>query len=158
MTVGWTQVERDAPALAGLADGVLAARRLKTLATLRRDGSPRLSEISGAFVRAGDFWLGLIPSAKERDLDLDPRCSVHCGSPTDEFGASARVSGGAVRAEPGDAVRLGMVKDGEAPTFSLFRLDIGEVVVTRPEPGSGRILAEWWTPRGGLGRLVREGG
>ena len=157
MTVGWAQVSRDAPALAALTEEVLAARRMKTLATLRRDGSPRLSEISGAFVRDGELWLGLISSIKERDLDRDPRCGIHCGSPTDDFGASARVTGRAIRADAGDVERLG-VDLGDPPRFSLFRLDIVEVVVTRPEPETGMILVEWWTPDGGLGRLTREGG
>jgi hypothetical protein len=157
-TVDWAHVTREAPSVAVLAEGVLAARRMKTLATLRRDGSPRLSEVSGAFVRDGEFWIALIPSAKERDLDRDPRCSVHCGSPTDEFGASVRVSGRAVRADAEEPLRLGMVRDGGVPRFWLFRLDVGEVVVTRPEPGSGLILMEWWTPAGGLGRATREGG
>lgn len=157
MTVAWAQVSRDAPGLAALAQDVLVARRMKTLATLRRDGSPRLSEISGAFVRDGELWLGLIPSAKEGDLVRDPRCGVHCGSPTDDFGASARVTGRAIRADAGDAERLGIVR-GDPPRFSLFRLDIGEVVVTRPEPETGLILVEWWTPEGGFGRLTREGG
>lgn len=156
-TFGWVHVTHEAPALAALAEGVFAARRMKTLATLRRDGSPRLSEISGAFVRDGDFWLGLIASAKERDLETDPRCGVHCGSPTDEFAASARVSGRAARVDASEAQRLGMVRGGEVPRFSLFRLDISEVAVTRPEPGSGLIVVEWWTPETGPGRLTREG-
>jgi len=155
---GWGEVVRQVAPLAALVADVLAARRMKTLATIRRDGAPRLSEISGAFIRDGDFWLGLIPSAKERDLDRDPRCSVHCGSPTDDFSASARVSGRAMRAEPGAIDRLGMAGTDEEPRFSLYRLDVSEVVVTRPDPKSGLILMEWWTPEKGPGRETRQGG
>lgn len=154
----WAQLAREAPALTDLAEGVLAARRLRTLATLRRDGSPRLSEISGAWVRDGEFWLGLIPSAKERDLGRDPRCSVHCGSPTDASGASLRVSGRAERAAEGDLERLGMARGDEEPTFTLYRLDLDEVVVTTPDPESRQILVEWWSAASGLGRMTRRGG
>jgi len=154
----WAEVARQAAPLVERVEGVLAARRMKTLGTIRRDGAPRLSEISGAFVREGTFWLGLIPSAKERDLDRDPRCSVHCGSAGDEWAASARVSGSVIRADPGDIDRLGMARAGEEPRFSLFRLDVGEVVVTSPDPESRLILVEWWTPGNGVSRLTREGG
>jgi hypothetical protein len=155
---GWGDVAGQVAPLAALVEEVFAARRMKTLATIRRDGAPRLSEISGAFIRAGDFWLGLIPSAKERDLDRDPRCSVHCGSSTNDFSASARVSGRAMRAEPGAFTLLGMERTDGEPRFSLYRLDVSEVVVTRPDPESGLILMEWWTPERGPGRATRQGG
>jgi hypothetical protein len=156
--VAWAALAADEPALADLAESAFAARRMKTLATLRRDGMPRLSEISGAFIRNGELWLGLIPSAKERDLDRDQRCAVHCGSPTDEWAASARVSGRASRAGAEDVARLGLVADGERPGFALFRIDIGELVVTRPDPDSGQILIEWWNHASGPGRAVRPPG
>ena len=156
--VAWSRVAREAADLVALAEGVLAARRMKTLATLRQDGSPRLSEISGASVRDGELWLGIIPSAKERDLDRDPRCSVHCGSPTDAWGASVRVSGRALRERPGDRERLGLASPGADQTFSLFRLDVGEVVVTRPDPDTELILVEWWNTQRGSGRATRLGG
>ena len=141
----WAAIAADRPALAKLAEDVFGARRLKTLATIRRGGMPRLSEISGASIRDGEVWLGLIPSAKARDLARDPRCAVHCGSPGDEWAASARVSGRAVPA-------------GTEPSFARFRIDVEEVVVTRPDPESGHILVEWWTEASGAGRLVRPGG
>jgi hypothetical protein len=68
------------------------------------------------------------------------------------------VSGRATRAEPGDIDRLGMARNSEEPRFSLFRLDVTEVVVTRPDPDTGLILVEWWTPANGVKRLTREGG
>lgn len=156
--VSWAALAADQSALAELTERAFAARRMKTLATLRRDGMPRLSEISGAFVRDGEMWLGLIPSAKERDLDRDPRCAVHCGSPTDEWAASARVSGRASRAGRGEMVRLGLVADGKEPSFALFRIDVGEVVVTRPDPASAQILVEWWSEATGPRRAVRPPG
>ena len=141
----WAAIAADQPILAELTESVFAARRLKTLATLRRSGMPRLSEVSGASIRDGEVWLGIIPSAKERDLARDPRCSIHCGSPGDEWAASARVSGRAIPA-------------GTEPTFARFRIDVEEVVVTRPDPESRQILVEWWSEASGAGRLVRPGG
>ena len=154
----WTEVAQEAAELVALVEGVFAARRMKTLATLRRDGSPRLSEISGAAVRHGELWLGLIPSLKVGDLDRDPRCSVHCGSPTDAWAASVRVSGRAVRAMQGDAERLGLARSDEEERLPLFRLDVSEVVVTRPDPESELILVEWWNSQRGTGTAKRKGG
>jgi hypothetical protein len=39
----WSEVEREAPELVAVARGFLDAGVHKTLATLRRDGSPRIS-------------------------------------------------------------------------------------------------------------------
>lgn len=156
--VTWAAVAVEGPELVARAEAAFAARRLKVLATLRRDGMPRLSEISGAFIRDGNLWLGIIPSAKERDLISDVRCSLHCGSPTDEWGTSVRVSGRAELAPDVDAVRLGLVAEGSRPTFALFRVDVSEVVVTGPDPESGQILIEWWSEATGPGSHVRPGG
>ena len=44
----WSEVEAEAPGLAVLARGFFDARVHKTLATLRRDGSPRIALHSGS--------------------------------------------------------------------------------------------------------------
>ena len=46
----------------------------------------------------------------------------------------------------------------EATRFSLFRLDVAELVVTRPDPETDLILVEWWNEASGLGRAVRQPG
>jgi len=53
----WSDVEANAPELAGLARGFLDAYVHKTLATLRRDGSPRISGTEVEFAD-GELWLG----------------------------------------------------------------------------------------------------
>ena len=157
--VAWAAVAEEQPELAAATERAFAARRLKVLATLRADGAPRLSEISGAFLRDGDLWLALIPSAKERDLAADPRCSVLCGSPTDESSINVRVSGRAERVgDPEVAARLGIVAEGTELRFGLFRVDVGEVVVTEPATETRQIRIEWWNDASGAGRHVRPGG
>jgi hypothetical protein len=158
--VAWAAVAEEQPELVAATERAFAARRLKVLATVRADGAPRLSEISGAFLRDGELWLALIPSAKERDLAADPRCSVLCGSPTDASSINVRVSGRAerVRDPEAAAVRLGIVAAGTKLRFGLFRVDIGEVVVTEPVPQTRQIRIEWWNDASGAGRQVRPGG
>lgn len=155
----WASFTTADPVLTSQAEAVLDARRLKCLATLRRDGSARLSETSGVRITDGDLWLAVIPSAKRRDLDRDDRVSVHCGSPGDEWAASLRLSGRALTADHSDISRF-VASTGITPTdrFTLYRVELTEVVITRPHPDTGVILVEWWTPSGGSSSATRQPG
>ncbi len=53
----WSSVEAEVPELAALARGFLNLYIHKTLATLRRDGSPRISGTEVNFAD-GELWLG----------------------------------------------------------------------------------------------------
>ena len=82
----WSEVEAAAPELAARARAALDAHKHKVLATLRRDGSPRLSGIEATIVD-GELWLGMMPgSRKAMDLRRDPRLALHSASvdPTDD--------------------------------------------------------------------------
>src|SRR5919199_6365942 len=106
-TASWREFAAEAPELAHEVRECFAVRKHCTLATLRADGSPR---ISGTEVQLGDeaFELGSMPGAlKARDLLRDPRCAVH--SPTvdpvdgDEsaWAGEAKVAGLALAVEGG---------------------------------------------------------
>ena len=72
----WDEVEAAAPELAGRARAAFDAHKHKLLATLRRDGSPRISGIEATFAD-GELWLGMMPgSRKALDLRRDPRLPV----------------------------------------------------------------------------------
>lgn len=76
--MNWNDVERAAPDLAATALAHFTATTNAVLATLRRDGSPRVSGIDPAF-HDGELWLGSMPeSRKVADLDRDPRLALHC--------------------------------------------------------------------------------
>jgi hypothetical protein len=53
----WGEVEREAPELTALARSFLDGFTHKTLATLRRDGSPRISGTELEF-SDGEAWIG----------------------------------------------------------------------------------------------------
>ena len=64
----WQDLERAAPELAAALEGRFAAHKHALLATLRRDGSPRISGIETSF-RNGELWLAMMPdSRKAADL------------------------------------------------------------------------------------------
>src|SRR5919107_5856159 len=76
----WSAFEREAPELAALARRFLDLNAHKVLATLRRDGSPRVSGTELRF-SDGELWIGSMPGArKARDLQRDPRYALHSGS------------------------------------------------------------------------------
>ncbi len=134
----WAEVEREAPELAALARSFFDAFTHKTLATLRRDGAPRISGTEVEF-SDGEAWLGSMWRAvKALDLQRDPRFAIHSGSP-DPAGWR------------GDAKISGTVEDVTAPgaTSHRFRLDIAELVVVRlGEPADHLLIEAWHEGRG----------
>jgi hypothetical protein len=73
----WTDVETSQPRLAALGRGRLIGPGVVLVATIRRDGTPRISAVE-PLVLDGDLWLSMMDgSAKARDLKRDPRILVH---------------------------------------------------------------------------------
>ncbi len=150
----WSEVEAEAPDLAARARAIFEARVHKTLATLRLDGSPRISGIE-LIIAEGEAWFGCMPqSLKALDLLRDPRFALHSGTedPPD-WEADAKIAGAAE--EETDPDRKEAVVEGETPPgpFHLFRLDITELVITGVE--GDELVIESWHPRRGVERLQR---
>jgi hypothetical protein len=73
----WSQVERRQPRLADLGRQRLLDPGVVLVATIRRDGTPRLSPVE-PFVMDGELWLSMLgQSTKAVDLIRDPRVLVH---------------------------------------------------------------------------------
>src|SRR5215210_3886646 len=69
----WNEFTTAAPELAGAAKALFEAHTHLTIATLRRDGSPRISGIECRFIE-DDLWFGSMARAvKARDLQRDRR-------------------------------------------------------------------------------------
>ena len=152
----WSEFEAEAPDLAEVARSLFDAHVNKTLATLRRDGSPRISGIEVDFTD-GDLWFGSMWQAlKARDLQRDPRFALHSGSsdPPDWKG-DAKVSGRALEiGDPGIKAAHG---SGAPPgPFHLFRADIQEVVVVRVGDPADHIVVDSWHAGRGLARRERR--
>jgi hypothetical protein len=130
----WSEFEAAAPELARLARERLEAHPYLTIATLRRDGSPRISGIECSF-EDGELWFGsMARGVKALDLQRDPRFALHSGTDhADEpFTGDAKVSGRAVEvATDGDSHR--------------FRADITEVSTVRHggDPPDHLVIDSW---------------
>lgn len=152
----WSDFEAAAPALAEQVRARLDAHTHKTLATLRRDGAPRISGTETRFAR-GELWIGSMWQARKAlDLQRDPRFALHSGSdePADWKG-DAKLAG--VVEEITDPALVSEV-NGEAaaagPTH-LFRLDVREVSFVRLNDSGRAIVIDSWTPAGGVRTLER---
>jgi hypothetical protein len=145
----WSDVEREAPELAARARALFEAHRHKTMATLRKDGSPRISGIELEF-RDGDVWFGSMWRAvKALDLQRDPRFAIHSGSDDpDAWNGDAKIAG---RAEEMTDREVAGDEGGEEPPepSHSFRLDINELSVVRlGEPRDHLVIESWHEGRG----------
>jgi hypothetical protein len=160
----WSEVAAAAPELAGRARGLFDAHRHKTMATLRKDGSPRISGTEANFAD-GDLWLGAMPgSMKALDLRRDPRVALHSATidpPDDPVGweGDAKLAGRAE--EVTDPERKAAVEGasggGEQPgPYHLFRVDVTEVVLVRVGDPPDHLVIELWREGEGLRRMTRR--
>ena len=142
-------MEREAPELAARARALFEAHKHKTMATLRKDGSPRISVIELEF-RDGDVWFGSMWRAvKALDLQRDPRFAIHSGSnDPDDWDGDAKIAGRAEEITTEEGVEH---EDGGAeqePSHSV-RLDISELSVVRlGEPRDHLVIESWHEGRG----------
>ncbi|MGB6049275.1 MAG: pyridoxamine 5'-phosphate oxidase family protein, partial [Rhodococcus sp. (in: high G+C Gram-positive bacteria)] len=94
----WTEFATAAPAMSAAVAARLTAHKHHVLATLRKDGSPRVSGTEVVFTEDGLLRLDSMPNAlKAVDLQRDPRFALHAnpGHHTMD-GGDAKLSGTAV--------------------------------------------------------------
>lgn len=151
----WQTIEQAEPDFAARVRQLFDAGRHKTIATLRADGSPRISGIECEFAD-GELRFGSMTGARKgADLHRDPRFAVHGPSSHPEEGkerdwpGEAKVAGRAVPAGP-------VATDGEEPDGEQFVADISEVVITRLDAEATKLVIESWTPDRGLRTVERD--
>jgi Pyridoxamine 5'-phosphate oxidase len=145
-----------APELAATVHARLTATTHLTLATLRRDGAPRISGTEIRFEN-GELWIGSMWQAlKAQDLLRDPRYALHSGSADPPaWTGDAKVAGTAhAITDPELVERLnGEVTQG-APSH-LFRLDVEEASTVGVDETAKLLIVEVWTPGRGVRRIER---
>ena len=147
----WDDVAAAEPEFAARVRALFEAQKHMTLATLRRDGSPRISGSEVIFAE-GELWLGSMwRSRKALDLLRDPRFALHSGSPDPDAGwhGDAKLAGRAeeLTDEERKVAILGG-KGGPGPSH-VFRCDIAELVtVTLDDPPTHLIIESWHEGRG----------
>jgi len=149
----WHEIEADAEDFARRVRGRFDAGTNKTIATLRRDGAPRISGSELDF-EGGEVTLGMMGgSMKLLDVLRDPRIAVH--SPTLEPPKDDP------SAWPGDAKLAGRVIETPAPPDNphpgarFFRIDITEVTLTYVGTPADHLVIESWHAGRGWRRRTR---
>jgi hypothetical protein len=153
----WNAIEQVEPEFAARVRSLMDAGRHKTIATLRVDGSPRISGIECEFTD-GDLRFGSMTGARKgTDLKRDPRFALHGPAFHPEVGKEGDWPGEAKIA--GRAIPVGPVASGgddDEPEGELFEADITEVVITALNTTATKLVVESWTPTGGLQRVERD--
>ncbi len=150
--VSWSEVEQAEPEFAAKVRGLFDAHKHKTIATLRADGSPRISGIEAEFAD-GELTFGSMPRARKgADLHRDPRFALHSATtdpPDDPVGwpGEAKVAGRAYAVKALDGA--------DGPEGELFRADLDEVVFTGLNASATLLVIESWRPGAGLRRVER---
>lgn len=153
----WSAIEQAEPEFAARVQQLFDAGRHKTIATVRRDGSPRISGIECEFVD-GDLRFGSMTGARKgADLERDPRFALHGPTFHPEEGKESDWPGEAKIA--GRARSAGTVTTDESsgqPDGELFVADVTEVVITRLNDEATKLVVESWTPERGMRRVERD--
>jgi hypothetical protein len=152
----WQQFESEAADLAAAVRARFEATKHHVLATLRKDGAPR---VSGTEVRIydGDLTIGSMwQAAKARDLQRDGRYAVHANPGDGSMaGGDAKVAGVAAEVvdEAGLAAYAGETGPPPGP-FHFFRLGLDQVVLTTVE--GDHLVIQTWRPGAPPTRVERS--
>jgi hypothetical protein len=143
----WNDVTAAAPELAAAARELFEAHTHLTIATLRKDGSPRISGIEAQFLE-GDLWFGSMPDAlKARDLQRDPRFALHSGTgDASAWRGDAKVAGRAEEITDPERMKeiFGAMGHPQSGPSHLFRAELSEVSTVRlGEPADHLVIDSW---------------
>ncbi len=156
-SAGWAAFASASSTLAHDIAQRFASHRHVVMATIRRDGAPRMSGME-APIRDGHMWLGMDhDSAKAADLRSDPRLGLHSAPDDEELTAGdARIEGFAV---PADAAQIELFVRGhdheidDTADMALFTVAIARAVLVKVE--GRQLLVQTWTPsRGATERRI----
>ncbi|MFE7355463.1 pyridoxamine 5'-phosphate oxidase family protein [Streptomyces sp. NPDC057543] len=153
----WKEFQSAQPAFADTVRARFGQYKHQVLATLRKDGSPRVTGLE-VYVLFGELWLGMMPnSRKALDLMRDPRFAMQAnpGPDAEMADGDVRVSGRAVEeTDPGILARFTEEVKPPEP-FHLFRAELQEVVRTTLD--SDELVVQVWRPGKPLRTIRRTG-
>jgi hypothetical protein len=151
--MNWSGLEAAAPEIAQLGKERFDQARVALLATLRKDGSPRISPVE-PYLTEGHLLFGATSwSSKMRDLLRDPRCVLHSAiSGPDTGEGELQLYGRAIEAE--DRIRNscegGWWLERPPDVATVFAFSIEQATFISWDLGRGEMRVRRWSPRHGL--------
>jgi hypothetical protein len=149
----WGDMQTRFPQLAQLAHDRLIGPGVLLVATIRADGTPRISPVE-PFILDGQLWLSMMwRSRKALDLIRDDRVLLHSiVSSRDGAEGELKLRGTAVvehetatRRRYCEAVAV-LGWRPEEPLFHLFRTEIDDVTYVRYSPNGDQHVVRWPPP------------
>jgi hypothetical protein len=151
----WAYLEKAAPEVAAQARAVIDQWSFMFAATIRRDGTPRLSPVETHLV-AGHLALAIIPqSHKASDITRDPRIVLQSPiAEADEPGAELKLRGRATALSEGD-LRERIADAIErasgwrpAPSWLVVTVTVDHLALM--SWSAGDLTLTCWDPRNGV--------
>ncbi|MEV4152491.1 pyridoxamine 5'-phosphate oxidase family protein [Nocardia salmonicida] len=137
----WEQFASEAPELAAEVRSRFEANQTHVLATLRRDGAPRVSGSEVEFI-GSDLMFGSMPAARKADdLRRDGRCALHAHPGNGD----AKVMGVAV-----EITGPAKAAFGSPPGVHDYRLDLTGAVLTSVDTAAELLVIRHWRPGNGV--------
>jgi hypothetical protein len=152
----WSEFAAAAPELAERVQQRFDAHKHKTMATIRKDGGPRISGTECQF-KDGELWIGSMWQAvKALDLRRDPRYALHSATvDPEQWGGEAKIAGVAEEILNEDEVRARNGEAGAGGPSHLFRLDVDEVSTVGLDEAKTHLVIEVWTLERGVRTIKR---
>jgi hypothetical protein len=159
----WTEFSAEAPEIAELAERRLAATGLMMIATLRRDGFPRISPLEPVIadgrltLHDGRLWLGMmVDSTKSRDLQRDGRFALHSATAdkvvtegdVKMWGVATQVTDHDTLARFADHIFASVGYRFEVGTFDAFDVDL--LGASSVGVDSDAMFVKTWRPGAGV--------
>lgn len=150
--VNWQEFSTDAPQFAAGVRERFEQAQHHVLATVRRDGHPRVSGTELQW-RGTELEFGSMPMAmKAQDLRRDPRMAVHCNPGAgDSTPMDVKISGTAIEVvDP--AAHQAWIDEVQPPSTEshLFQLDLAEVTSTEVGEDQQHLVIKLWRPGNGV--------
>jgi hypothetical protein len=149
----WRDLQTGAPEIAQLGKERLDRARVALLASLRKDGSPRISPVE-PYLSQGNLLFGAMSwSLKTRDLLRDPRCVIHSAITGPDTGeGELKLYGRAIEADDQirDGCNEGWWRERPPEHATVFALCVEQATFIGWDTAHGQMTVRRWSPRRGL--------
>ena len=168
----WTSFADEAPEIATLAEQRIAASGLLIMATVRRDGFPRISPVEPTLaddrlvLHDDKLWLGMMPgAAKSLDLQRDGRLGLHTATAdkmvtegdVKMWGTATQISDRATLEKMADDIFVSVGHRFEVGTFDAFDIDLLGASAVTVDTEAEVMLVRTWRPGAGVSRVEKTG-